>query len=136
MKNMITDAELYESARRARASSYSPYSNITVGAALLSASGKVYTGANVENAAFSPSVCAERVAFLKAVNDGELEFLKIAVAGGKRNEKESDCFPPCGVCRQVMAEFCNKDFKIVLSEHKSVSLAELLPFGFDKELIK
>ena len=136
MNDKITNAELYSLAKRAREDSYSPYSEISVGAALLCASGKVYTGANVENAAFSPSVCAERAAFIKAVNDGEREFLKIAVAGGKRNEEESSCFPPCGVCRQVMAEFCKQDFKIVLSEHNEISLEELLPLGFDKEFVK
>lgn len=136
MKDKITNAELYGLAKRARRDSYSPYSEISVGAALLCASGKVYTGANVENAAFSPSVCAERAAFIKAVNDGEREFLKIAVAGGRRSEAESSLFPPCGVCRQVMAEFCNRDFKIILSEHNEISLDELLPLGFDKEFVK
>lgn len=131
----LSDSALYEKACEAREKSYSPYSNISVGAALLTKSGKIYTGANIENAAFSPSVCAERVAFFKAINDGEREFSKIAVAGGNKGEKEKTNFSPCGVCRQVMAEFCSEDFEVVLSENTSVKFSEILPFGFNKELL-
>ena len=121
---------------KAREKSYCPYSKISVGAALITKSGRVYTGANIENAAYSPSVCAERAAFFAALNDGEREFSAIAVAGGKVGEPQKNIFPPCGVCRQVMAEFCGGDFNILLSEEKEVSFSELLPYGFDKESIK
>jgi cytidine deaminase len=136
MKKDISDQALYKKACEAREASYSPYSGISVGAALLTKSGKIYTGANVENSAFSPSVCAERVAIFKAINDGEREFSKIAVAGGKAGEGEKSEFPPCGVCRQVMAEFCKEDLQVILSEKRSVKFSELLPFGFKKELLK
>lgn len=132
----MTKHELFRLADKAREKSYSPYSNITVGAALLSRSGKVYTGANIENAAYSPSVCAERVAIFSAINAGEREFLSIAVAGGKRGESARENFTPCGVCRQVMAEFCNRDFKVVLSESDEINFSELLPFRFDGDKIK
>ena len=123
-------------ALNARNNSYSPYSGVKVGAALLSGSGKIYTGCNIENAAFSPTVCAERVAFFKAISEGEKEFTAIAIAGGA-NESPEEEFPPCGVCRQVMAEFCNPDtFKVYLvkseDEYKELTLKELLPYGFGK----
>lgn len=124
----------------ARNSSYSPYSGVRVGAALLTASGKIYTGCNIENAAFSPTVCAERVAFFKAISEGEKEFAAIAVSGGA-NDLPDELFSPCGVCRQVMAEFCDPDkFKIFLvkseNEYKELTLKELLPYGFGKENVK
>ena len=128
--------KLYESARLARRSAYAPYSSITVGATLLTRSGKVYTGANIENAAYSPSVCAERVAFFKAISDGERDFAAIAVAGGKADGEPTEMFPPCGVCRQVMAEFCDENFKIILGEDKEISFNELLPYGFNKDKLK
>ena len=113
--------------------SYSPYSGCRVGAALLTKSGKVYTGCNIENAAFSPTVCAERTAFFKAVSDGEREFSAIAVAGG-RGDKVEGAFPPCGVCRQVMSEFCMPDFRVLLvtgeESFKPFTLKELLPLSF------
>ena len=87
--------------------SYSPYSDFKVGAALLSKSGKVYTGCNIENASYSPTCCAERTAFFKAVSEGEKDFTAIAVVGGKNGEISSMC-SPCGVCRQVMAEFAER----------------------------
>lgn len=136
MKEKISDRELFELAKGARELSYSPYSGISVGAALLTGSGKVYTGANIENAAFSPSVCAERVAIFTAIHAGERELVAIAVAGGEDGKKETPLFTPCGVCRQVMAEFCTSDFKIVLSEDETLTLGELLPYGFNKEKIK
>ena len=123
-------------ALEARKSSYSPYSGFKVGAALLADSGKIYTGCNIENSAYSPTVCAERVAFFKAVSEGEKHFTAIAIAGGAGDSPDDIC-PPCGVCRQVMAEFCDpKAFKVLLakseSEYVSLTLSELLPYGFDK----
>ncbi len=132
----MTNKELYSLACEARARSYSPYSGISVGAALLTKSGKVYIGANIENSAYSPSVCAERVAFFKALSEGEREFEAIAVAGGCVGEAEKESFPPCGVCRQVMAEFCGGDFKVILSGTRTAALSELLPHGFNGEFIK
>ena len=136
MKTKISDKELFLAADAARADSYSPYSSVSVGAALLCASGKLYTGANIENSAYSPSVCAERVAFFKAINAGERDFLSIAVAGGKVGEAPLAEFPPCGVCRQIMAEFCRGDFRIIFGEDKALRFAELLPYGFDEEYLK
>lgn len=129
--------ELCSAAIDAMKKSYSPYSNYTVGAALLCKNGRVYTGCNIENAAYSPSVCAERTAFFKAVSEGERDFTAIAVAGGNGGEIQ-DGAPPCGVCRQVMAEFCGGDFEILVATgetgFKSYTLSELLPeaFGPDK----
>lgn len=134
MKN-ITDRELYKLADDARKKAYSPYSSVTVGAALLTASGKIYEGANIENSAHSPGVCAERVAFFKAINDGERSFLKIAVAGGGCDTGPKKKFPPCGVCLQVMAEFCNKDFEVIIGDGEKKSFAELLPYGFSEEYL-
>ena len=113
--------------------SYVPYSHFHVGAALLTKSGKIYTGCNIENAAYGPSNCAERTAIFKAVSEGEKEFQAIAIVGGPEGKIEDFC-PPCGVCRQVMAEFCDKDFKIILSngkkEVKTFTLSDLLPENF------
>lgn len=123
-------------AAEAMKKSYSPYSRYTVGAALLCANGNIYTGCNIENAAYSPSVCAERTAFFKAVSEGEKDFTAIAVAGGKGGAIQ-DGAPPCGVCRQVMAEFCGGDFEILVAagngNFKSYSLSELLPESFGPE---
>lgn len=134
--------ELYDrlamSAQAARALAYSPYSGVTVGAALLASSGKMYLGANVENASYSLTECAERVAIFKAVTEGEREFSAIAIAGGKAGEEVAGAFPPCGACRQVLAEFCPGDMPVIIvsGEDYTVSkLSELLPFGFDKELL-
>lgn len=132
----MNKSELMSLARAARKNSYCPYSGISVGAALLTADGKVYSGANIENAAFSPSVCAERVAIFKAVEAGERDFSAIAVVGGKKGSDDRDSFAPCGVCRQVMAEFCKGDFKILLKSGDGISeynLADILPIGFSKE---
>ena len=113
--------------------SYVPYSHFHVGAALLTKSGKIYTGCNIENAAYGPSNCAERTAIFKAVSEGEKEFEAIAVVGGSEGKIEDFC-PPCGVCRQVLAEFCEKDFKFILaksvSEYKIFNLEDLLPESF------
>lgn len=122
-------------AQEARKKSYSPYSHFCVGAALLTKSGKVYSGCNIENASYTPTNCAERTAIFKAVSEGEQEFEAIAIVGGRANEKGGFC-APCGVCRQVISEFCDKDFKIILgdeNEFKVYTLAELLPFSFTSE---
>ena len=113
--------------------SYAPYSNFHVGAALLTSEGKIYTGCNIENAAYGPSNCAERTAIFKAVSEGKKEFEAIAIVGGKNGKIENFC-PPCGVCRQVLAEFCKKDFEIVLAKSKNeytlMTLEQLLPESF------
>lgn len=123
--------ELISLALEARENSYSPYSDFKVGAALLTKSGKVYKGCNIENGAFSPTNCAERTAVFTAVSDGEKEFSAIAVVGGA-DEINAFC-PPCGVCRQVLSEFCDKDFEIHLfngEEIKTFTLGELFPESF------
>ena len=125
--------ELCSMAADAMKKSYAPYSGYTVGAALLCRNGRVYLGCNIENAAYSPSVCAERTAFFKAVSEGERDFTAIAVAGGKGGKIQNGA-PPCGVCRQVMAEFCGGDFEILVAagedSFKSYTLSELLPESF------
>ena len=111
---------------------YAPYSGYKVGAALLCADGAVYQGCNIENAAFSPTICAERTAFAKAVSEGQKEFTASAVCGGKDGKIEG-LFPPCGVCRQVMAEFCQPDFKVYMVKpdgFEERTLAQLLPDSF------
>ncbi len=128
--------QLIDKAHDARAASYSPYSGIAVGAALLASSGKIYLGANIENASYSPTICAERVAFFKAVSAGEREFVAIAVVGAPANEEPSSTFPPCGVCRQVMSEFCGPDFMVILGTRNDMRLipfSEILPHSFTKE---
>lgn len=118
--------------------SYAPYSRFKVGAALLAKNGKVYGGCNIENVAFSPSNCAERTAFFRAIAEGVKDFDAIAIVGGKDGILTDYC-APCGVCRQVMSEFCSpSEFKIVLAvsetDFKVYTLSELLPLGFDAEL--
>ncbi len=129
----MTNVELIEKAKKAAENAYAPYSGFKVGAALLTKSGRVYLGCNVESSSFSPTNCAERTAFFKAVSEGEREFEKIAVAGGK-NGDFSDYCTPCGVCRQVMSEFCGEDFKVLLGkngeEYRELTLGELLPHSF------
>ena len=132
----ITNQELISLAKDARKYAYAPYSDFFVGAALLCSDGTVYTGCNIENASFTPTCCAERVAIFKAVSDGEQDFLAIAVSGGKHGEKSADKFVPCGVCRQVMREFCGDDFRIILDcdgGEAVYTLGELLPESFGKE---
>lgn len=126
---------LIEAALSARQASYSPYSNYQVGAALLTESGTVYTGCNIENAAYSPTNCAERTAFFKAVSEGERNFRAIAIVGGTKGKEIDNYAYPCGVCRQVMMEFCNTDnFWIItaksVSDYVVKTLGELLPDGF------
>lgn len=126
--------ELIQRAIDVLPNSYAPYSNFRVAAALLTKGQKVYTGCNIENAAFSPTNCAERTAFFKAVSEGEREFDSIVIVGGKEG-KITDYCPPCGVCRQVMMEFCNPGtFRIILAkspeDYKVYTLEEFLPEGF------
>ena len=129
-------AKLAAMALEARDASYCPYSGFSVGAALLTSDGRVYTGANIENASYTPTVCAERVAFFKAISAGERDFAAIAIAGGKHGEGANSYTPPCGVCRQVMAEFCSESFEVIFasdSGYITKTLASILPFGFNKE---
>jgi len=124
---------LVEEALDARVYAYPPYSGFAVGAALLDINGTVWTGVNIENAAYGPTNCAERTAFFKAVSEGVTEFIAIAVVGGPMGEEPYDFCAPCGVCRQVMREFCGDDFKIILAkpgEMKVYTLSELLPESF------
>ena len=124
--------QLCELAKEAMLGAYAPYSGYWVGAALLCSDGTVYTGCNIENASYTPTVCAERTAFFKAVSDGKREFSAIAICGGKEG-KITGFFPPCGVCRQVMREFCRDDFTVYLigdGEVKTRTLAQLLPDSF------
>lgn len=129
----MTEVELIRLAKDAMQHAYAPYSGFKVGAALLTADGKVYPGCNIENAAYTPSNCAERTAFFKAVYAGERDFTAIAVVGGKDGVIE-DVFPPCGVCRQVMQEFCGQDFMIYMGRADdsfvAVRLEDFLPYGF------
>lgn len=128
----MTNEQLCELAKEAMTHSYSPYSGFKVGAALLCSDGTVYQGCNIENAAYGPTNCAERTAIFKAVYDGHRDFVAIAVCGGK-DGVITGAFPPCGVCRQVMREFCSDEFKILMMNpegFEEVTLAQLLPFSF------
>ena len=128
-------ASLLASAVAAREFSYSPYSGYRVGAALLGADGRIYTGCNIENAGYSPTNCAERTAVFKAVSEGTREFTAIAVVGGSGDTLDATC-TPCGVCRQVLAEFCEPDMPVILGtpeEMRVMTLGELLPFAFTKK---
>ncbi len=132
---MSENEKLMERAVEAREYSYSPYSGFRVGAALLCEDGLVYTGCNIENSAYGPTNCAERTAFFKAISEGKRKFKKIAIAGGK--EELISCYP-CGVCRQVMAEFCDlNEFEIICGTFRSgleiYKLKELLPKAFANE---
>ncbi len=130
----MTDKELMLAALQARQKSYSPYSNFKVGAALLTKGGEIYTGCNIENAAYTPTNCAERTAVFKAVSEGKTEFDSIAIVGGKGDTLNDIC-APCGVCRQVLAEFCTGDFRIVMGAPDNITvctLDELLPYSFGK----
>ena len=133
-KNKVTD--LIRLAYEAQKRSYSPYSGFQTGAALETAAGKVYQGCNIENEGYTPSNCAERTAFFKAVSEGERSFTRIAVVGNFPG-KQGDYCAPCGVCRQVMREFCGSGFRIYLSKgdgtYFEASLEEMLPFSFSQE---
>lgn len=127
--------DLIAAAIEARRRSYSPYSHYQVGAALLSMDGQIITGCNIENAAYGPSNCAERTAFFKAVSEGMREFTAIAIVGSPEGEELTQYAYPCGVCRQVMAEFCElENFRIIVAkseeDYRVMTLAELLPEGF------
>lgn len=131
----MTNAELILEAKKAREHAYVPYSHHSVGAALVTKSGKIYYGCNVESASYTPTNCAERTAFFTAICDGEREFEKIAIVGGMEGTDGNAPCAPCGVCRQVMMEFCNpENFKIVLANgadrQLEFTLKELLPLGF------
>lgn len=136
--------DLVRKAFEAQSYAYTPYSHFNVGAALLSKEGNVYLGCNIENAAYTPTNCAERTAFFKAVSEGVKEFEAIAIVGSNRDTKigDGDYCAPCGVCRQVMAEFCDPDtFNVILAksydDYVVLSLKELLPLGFtNKDLQK
>jgi len=128
----IANETLVAMAREARRNAYAPYSGFMVGAALLCTDGTVFTGCNVESAAFAPTACAERTAFVKAISEGKRNFTAIAVVGGKHDTPSEFCFP-CGVCRQVMAEFCHADFRVLAAKNDTIitrTLGELLPDRF------
>ena len=128
----MTPEQLTELAKEAMTHAYAPYSGFKVGAALLCADGTVYQGCNIENASYGPTNCAERTAFFKAVYDGRRDFKAIAVCGGK-DGVITGSFPPCGVCRQVMREFCEDDFMIYMGGqdgYEAMNMAQLLPAGF------
>lgn len=136
----LTEQNLIGKAMEARTFAYAPYSGFTVGAALLAKNGQVYLGCNIENAAYTPTNCAERTAFFKAVSEGVTEFTAIAIVGGKPDtpEEERTLCSPCGVCRQVMREFCSpKEFRVILAvneeNYRVCRLEELFPLGFGPE---
>ena len=130
---MMDYRELAKAAVQAKKMSYSPLSNFEVGAAVLTKSGKIYTGCNIESASYSPTICAERTAIFKAVSEGEREFAAIAVSGSKKDETPGYCYP-CGVCRQVISEFGSEDMEVILAvtadDYKKTTVAELLPNSF------
>ena len=138
----VSYEQLIENAIEARKMAYTPYSKYKVGAALLSSDNKIIKGCNIENAAYGPTNCAERTAFFKAVSEGVKEFSAIAIVGGLENE--TDLFSgyefPCGVCRQVMREFCDSEFEIVVArstdDYKVYTLGELLPESFGPDNLK
>ncbi len=135
---------LIQKAFEAQDNCYTPYSNFNVGAALLGTNGKIYQGCNIENAAFTPTNCAERTAFFKAVSEGQRTFSAIAIVGNMNNASEGEYCSPCGVCRQVMMEFCDpKKFKIYLAKDKNnysdyieYTLEEMFPLGFGPNNLK
>ena len=137
----MTNRELINEAKKAREKAYVPYSNFMVGAALETTDGKIYHGCNIENAAYSPTNCAERTAFFRAVYEGEREFSKIAVVGAPKGVEADLLTAPCGVCRQVMMEFCDPEtFTIIMPDGKGgiieILLKDLLPLGFGPDNLK
>ena len=141
--NLISETEeteLVRQALEARRLAYAPYSGYTVGAALLTVDGHRYLGGNIENASYGATNCAERTAFFKAVSEGEREFAAIAIAGGISGEAPVEYAYPCGICRQVMQEFCRDDFVIYVvkseQDYQRYTLKELLPFGFGGDAIR
>lgn len=130
--------QLAKEAIKSRENAYTPYSGFKVGAALLCEDGTVYRGCNIENAAYGPTVCAERVAVFKAVSEGKKAFRAIAVVGGK---DKAGFVTPCGVCRQVLAEFCGQDFSVLLVQdvdgsYTETTLGALLPYAFGTESLE
>lgn len=140
MSDARTKQRLIEMALQARTYSYAPYSGYAVGAALLARSGEIYTGCNVENASYGAANCAERTAFFKAVSEGEKAFTAIAIAGGLIGKEPEEYAYPCGICRQVMGEFCSGDFIVIAAksetDYEEYRLDELLPHGFGGASIK
>ena len=139
-KDIPREAALIKAASRAREKAYAPYSHFLVGAALLCEDGTVFTGCNIENASYPAGNCAERTAIFKAVSEGKRNFSVICIVGGREGEEPEIC-PPCGICRQVCAEFCDADtFRIILAksetEYKAYTLGELLPLGFGAAQLK
>lgn len=138
MEKRERDRELIQAAMEARKRAYAPYSGYLVGAALLAGGGEIYQGCNIENASYGATNCAERTAFFKAVSQGEREFQAIAIVGGSRELGQGDVFPdmayPCGICRQVMREFCGPQFRILVGrspeDYEEYTLEELLPESF------
>lgn len=137
--------DLIERAFQVRKKAYSPYSHFKVGAALLCKNGNVYEGCNIENGAFSPTICAERVAFVEAIKNGEREFEAVAIVTGPKDANVYEMGSPCGVCRQFMSEFCNDDFKIIMTKIKSngelidskeLTMDEILPKRFKLKDLK
>lgn len=140
-ETVMTAAELIKEAKKARERAYTPYSKFMVGAALLTKDGKVYHGCNIENAAYTPTNCAERTAFFRTVYEGEREFAKIAVVGAPAGMEADLLTAPCGVCRQVMMEFCNpEEFEIIMPDGKGgfieILLKDLVPYGFGPDNLK
>lgn len=127
-------SNLMSLAIEAREKSYCRYSNYSVGAALLASDGTVYIGCNIENSSYSATVCAERTAFFKAISDGKRDFSAIAISGGKKGSEPDKICSPCGICRQVMSEFCGDDFEIILGNKQNIkkyTLSELMPLRFE-----
>ena len=135
----MKEDELIRLAEQARETAYAPYSGYTVGAALLAADGTVTLGCNVENASYGATICAERVALTRAVSEGKRDFVAIAIVGGKRDQSAGSFFFPCGICRQVLREFCDDDFRVLVVRDGDVicqTLGELLPSGFTSDAMK
>ena len=123
---------LLKQAKNAMQNAYAPYSSFFVSAALECADGSIFTGVNIENASYGATLCAERSAFAAAITQGKRDFVRILIIGGKGGEITDFC-PPCGICRQVMGEFCKKEFEIILyngKDYRTYTLAQLLPEGF------
>ena len=137
--NKGNSLKLAKAAEKAREASYCPYSGFAVGAALLTEDGEIFTGANIESSSYTPTVCAERVAFFTAVHKGKRDFRAIAIVGGKEGEPIKDFCPPCGVCRQVMAEFADAGFGVILYNGRDIkiyTLAEIFPESFTGDNLK
>lgn len=135
----MKDVELIRLAEEARKNAYAPYSGYTVGAALLCADGTVSVGCNVENASYGATLCAERVAIARAVADGKREFVAIAIVGGKAGRAPETFFSPCGICRQVLREFCRDDFRVLVGRGEEIvrqTLGELLPNSFSSDAMR